>query len=61
MTLRPGRLGRRVRAAASPLLVLAIALAGVAVVGYLRGAYATATALGVAAVLTSAFVVLARD
>ncbi|WP_135851473.1 hypothetical protein [Halorussus salinus] len=56
-----GRLGGRIRAAASPLLVLAVALAGVAAVGYLRGAYPTAIAVGVAAVLTSVFVLLTGE
>ncbi|WP_137283266.1 hypothetical protein [Halorussus salinisoli] len=58
---RRGGLGRRLRSAASPLLVLAVALATVALVGYLRGAYATAIAVGVGAILTSAFVLLTRE
>lgn len=51
---------RSVRSAVSPLLALAVALAAVAAYGYLRGAYATAIAVGVGAILTSLFVLLAR-
>ncbi|UPV73477.1 hypothetical protein M0R89_13100 [Halorussus limi] len=58
---RSGRLGRRVRSAASPLLGLAVALTAVAAYGFLRGAYATAMAVGVAATLTSVFVLLTLD
>ena len=48
----------RVRTAASPLLVLAVALACAAAYGYLRGAYGSAVVLGVGAILTSLFVLL---
>lgn len=48
----------RDRTAASPLLVLAVALAVVAGYGYLRGAYGSAIALGVGAILASLFVLL---
>ena len=51
---------RQLRSAASPLLALAVALAAVSAVGYLRDAYATAILLGVGAILTSLFVVLTR-
>lgn len=51
---------RSIRSAASPLLVLAVALAAVAVLGYLRGAYTTAMLVGIGAILTSLFVLLAR-
>ncbi len=61
MTSASGRLARRIRAAASPLVVLAVALAAGALVGYLRGAYPTAIAVGVAAVLTSVFVLLTGE
>ncbi|MFC4449646.1 hypothetical protein [Halorussus aquaticus] len=61
MTPRWGRLGRRIRSAASPLLVFAVALTATAVYGYLRGAYLTAIAVGVGAVLTSVFVLLTRN
>ena len=51
------RLGQ-VRTAASPLLVLTVALAGVAAYGYLRGEYGSAIVLGVGAILASLFVLL---
>ena len=51
------RLGR-VRTAASPLLVLAVALACAAAYGYLQGAFGSAIALGIGAILASLFVLL---
>ena len=50
---------RRVRAAVSPLLVVAVVLAGVATYSYTQGAYATSALVGLGAILSSLFVVLA--
>ena len=51
-------LGRIRSATPPPLVVLAVVLAAATAYGYVRGAYSSATLLGIAAILTSLFFLL---